>query len=185
MIIVKRLEDIPPLSPPIALTIGTFDGVHLGHQQLLSELKKRGYAALLTFSNHPAEILRPQAVPPLIDTLDQKLRRLEACGVDLAIVLPFTPDLASLPYDIFLQQLHDHLPFSSLVLGEGAVLGHGGRGTAENIGKLSQAMAFEAIYLPKLSFEGESISSRKIRALIEAGDFQQALRLLGRPKERV
>ncbi len=64
MIIVEKLEDIPPLSGPIALTIGSYDGIHLGHQHLFQQLKKYGTAAVLTFSNHPAEVLPPHSAPP-------------------------------------------------------------------------------------------------------------------------
>jgi riboflavin kinase/FMN adenylyltransferase len=180
MIIVERLEAIPPFSGPIALTIGTYDGVHLGHQYLFQQLKKHGTAAVLTFSNHPAEVLWPQSTPPLIDTLDQKIRRLETHGIDLALILPFTSELSSLSYDAFLKQLHRHLPFTHLILGEGSTLGHQAQGTQENIQAVAKELNFEAIYLPKFIFEGEPVSSKKIRELINTGNFEQAFRLLGR-----
>jgi riboflavin kinase/FMN adenylyltransferase len=180
MIIVERLEDIPPISGPIALTIGSYDGVHLGHQHLFQQLKKHGTAVVLTFSNHPAEVLRPYAAPPLIDTLDQKISRLEKNGIDLTLILPFTPELSSLSYDTFLKQVHQYLPFTHLILGEGSALGHQARGTQENIQVLAKELNFEAIYLPKFLFEEEPVSSKKIRELIETGNFEQAFRLLGR-----
>jgi riboflavin kinase/FMN adenylyltransferase len=180
MLIVERLEEIPPLSGPIALTIGSFDGVHLGHQYLFQQLKKYGTAAVLTFSNHPAEILRPNTAPPLIDTLDQKIHRLKIHGIDLTLMIPFTQELSSLSYDIFLKQLHTKLPFSHLILGEGSVLGHQALGTRENIEALAKKLNFEAIYLPKFLFEGEIVSSKRIRELINSGNFEQAFRLLGR-----
>jgi len=179
MIIVNRIEEIPPISGPIALTIGTYDGVHLGHQYLFQELKKYGTAAVLTFSNHPAEILRPPA-PPLIDTLDQKNRRLETSGIDLTLVLPFTPELSSLAYDTFLKQIHHRLPFTHLILGEGSTFGNQAQGTQANIQALAKQLNFEALYLPKFLFDGEPVSSKKIRQLISTGNFEQAFRLLGR-----
>jgi riboflavin kinase / FMN adenylyltransferase len=182
MQIIERFEDIPPLNPPIALTIGSYDGVHLGHQHLFQELKKHGTAVVLTFSNHPAEVLRPHAAPPLIDTLDQKIRRLEENGIDIAIVLPFTPELSALSYDAFLKKIRQHLPFTHLIRGEGSVFGHQAQGTEANIRKLAQELHFEAIYLPIFSCDGEPVSSKKIRELIESGNFEQAFRLLGRPK---
>ncbi len=184
MIIVERLEDIPSLPSPIALTMGTFDGVHLGHQHLLGELKKRATPVVLTFSNHPTEILRPQATPTLIDTLQQKLRHFEKNNVALTIVLPFDSALAALPYDTFLKKIRHYLPFSYLVLGEGSAFGQGREGHESNIFRLSQELAFEPVYLPKFTFEGEVVSSKKIRELIELGNFKQAFRLLGRLKDK-
>lgn len=184
MIIAKQLQDIPSLSAPIALTIGTYDGVHLGHQYLFQELKKYGTAAVLTFSNHPAEVLNPHTAPPLIDTLDQKIRRLENNGIDLAIIVPFTSELAALSYDTFLKQVREHLPFSHLILGEGAVIGNRAQGTEQNIRALAKELDFEAIYLPKFTLDGEVVSSRKIRQLIETGNFEQAFNLLGRPNPK-
>jgi riboflavin kinase/FMN adenylyltransferase len=180
MIIVEKLENIPPVSGPIALTIGFFDGVHLGHQHLLQHLKKYGTAAVVTFSNHPAEILRPESTPPLIDTLEQKIRRLETSSIDLTLILPFTQELSSLSYDTFLKQLHERLPFTHLVLGEGSALGHQAQGTEANIKALAKELNFEAIYLPKFLFEGEIVSSKRIREFINTGNFEQAFRLLGR-----
>lgn len=184
MIIVNQLQDIPPLPAPIALTIGTYDGVHLGHQYLFQELKKYGTAAVLTFSNHPAEILHPHTAPHLIDTLDQKIRRLENNGIDLAVILPFTLELSSLSYDTFLKQVREYLPFTHLILGEGAVIGHQAQGTEKNIQALAKELNFEAIYLPKFTHDGEVVSSRKIRQLIETGNFEQAFNLLGRPNPK-
>jgi riboflavin kinase/FMN adenylyltransferase len=180
MIIVDKLEDIPLLSGPIALTIGTYDGVHLGHQHLFQELKKRGKAVVVTFSNHPAEILRPETAPPLIDTLEQKLRRFKAQGLDLTLVLPFTAELSSLSYDTFLKKLREHLPFTYLIQGEGTVLGHEAKGNQEKIESLAKELNFEALYLPKFTHEGEIVSSTKIRQLISTRNFEQAFRLLGR-----
>jgi len=180
MIIVEQLDNIPPISGPIALTIGSFDGVHLGHQYLFQQLKKYGTAAVLTFSNHPAEVLRPDSAPPLIDTLDQKIHRLEIHGIDLALMIPFTQELSSLSYDIFLKQLHKQLPFTHLIFGEGSALGHQAKGTETNIKALAKELNFEAIYLPKFLFEGEIVSSKRIRELINSGNFEQAFRLLGR-----
>jgi riboflavin kinase/FMN adenylyltransferase len=180
MIIVESLEEIPSISGPIALTIGSFDGVHLGHQHLFQQLKNHGTAAVLTFSNHPAEVLKPDSTPPMIDTLDQKIRRFEMNGIDLALILPFTQELSSLSYDTFLWQLHQRLPFTHLILGEGSAFGHQAQGTEENIKAFAKELHFEAIYLPKFLFEGEPVSSKRIRQLINMGNFEQAFCLLGR-----
>jgi riboflavin kinase / FMN adenylyltransferase len=176
--IVNSLEEIPPFDGPIALTIGMFDGVHLGHQHLLQELKKRGKAAVLTFSHHPADTLRPGTAPPLLCTLEKKLNLLQKHGADLIIALPFTSSLATLSYDTFLKQIRRHLPFTTLVRGQGDAFGHNQEGTEENVRRLAQELNFEAVYLPKFMYDGEAVSSKKIRTLIEQGDFQKAFHLL-------
>lgn len=179
MITVNSLADIPSLPQPIALAIGTFDGVHSGHQYLFQELKKHGTAVVLTFSNHPAEVIHSTHVTPLC-TLEERLKLFEACGIDLAIVVPFTAELAKTPYDTFLKQLHRRLPFSTLVRGKGSVLGYKAQGTEEKIKELAHEMNFKALYLPVFLMEGEAVSSRKIRELLKTGNVKHAHRLLGR-----
>lgn len=174
MIVVNSLDAIPALPKPIALTIGNFDGVHLGHQHLLQEVKKRGTAVVLTFSNHPAEVLHKTA-PTSLCSFEEKLGRLKEQGVDLVIALPFTVELSQTPYDQFLRNIQHHLPFDVLVLGEGAVLGHKGEGNAERI----QALGIAVCYLPLFSLDGHTISSRKIRELIKINP-QNAQQLLGK-----
>jgi len=180
MKIVHKLEEIPTLPQPIAFSLGSYDGVHLGHQHLFHEMKKRGTTVVLTFSNHPSEVLRPEETPPLIDTLEKKLSRMEAQGIDLAIVLPFTRELASMSYDAFLREVRKYLPFSHLILGEGDAFGYRKQGTEQNVQALARDLNFEAIYLPKLHLQGEPISSRRIRELIEQRQYEQAFALLGR-----
>src|SRR5689334_15380951 len=110
MITCYSLDHIPTLPSPISFTLGTFDTVHLGHQHLFKELKKRGTAVVLTFSNHPSEILSKTPTTPLL-TLSQKLDLFERYGIDLTLVLPFTRELAALPYDTFIQQIRQKIPF--------------------------------------------------------------------------
>ena len=162
--------------------MGTYDGVHLGHQSLFQELKKRGTAVVLTFTNHPLEVLNPDAAPPLIDTLEQRLRRMETHGIDLVIAIPFTPELAAMSYDAFIQKIRSHLPFHSLILGEGDAFGHKRLGNEQNLRPFAQKLGIELIYLPKTTHAGETVSSRRIRELIEKHEYEQAFELLGRPK---
>jgi riboflavin kinase/FMN adenylyltransferase len=172
---IYKLEDSPTLPPPIALTIGVFDGVHAGHRFLLQEMKKRGTTTVLTFSNHPFETLHGKSISFLCP-LEERLERLETAGVDLAIVLNFTKEFADQPYDTFLKNVQKHLPFSFLVLGEGASFGKGNFGTESRIRKLD--LGFEAIYLKKQTHEGAPISSKRIRDLLAQGEEQKALNLL-------
>ncbi len=179
MIVIEKLDQIPPLQQPIALTIGTFDGVHLGHQYLFQELKKRGYAVAVTFSNHPLDILAPQQAPTPLLPLSEKLELFKQHGIQMTLLIPFTQELSVTPYDIFLQNLHTALPFSTLVLGEDARLGARAEGDLPKIQALSKIIGFEALFLPKLTLDGEVISSRQIRELLKTNQTDKAVRYLG------
>ena len=121
MKIVTSLEEIPKLEGPIALSIGMYDGVHLGHQLLLNRLqkltRKGGTRVLLTFSNHPSHLFTPNRPVPLISRLEHRLKLLEG-KVDLVIVLPFTQAFANQTYSIFFASLREFLPFDFLIVGE-------------------------------------------------------------------
>jgi riboflavin kinase/FMN adenylyltransferase len=179
MQIVHNLEHIPTLSRPIALAIGMFDGVHLGHQHLFQELAKHGTPVVLTFSNHPAEVLG-RTPPKLLCTLEEKLQRLKQAGIALTIVLPFTSELAKTSYDQFLKNLKAHLPFTTLMFGKGDSLGYKREGNESHIKDLEQLLGFTAIYLEKFSFEGEAVSSRRIRELLKNDEKAKASLLLHR-----
>ncbi len=178
MIILNSLDHIPPLPLPIALTIGSFDGVHLGHQRLFQELKKHGTPVVFTFSNHPAEILRPSEVPAPILTLQEKLELFEEFGIALTIVVPFTKALSQIPYDQFLKDLREKLPFSTLVGGEDIRIGAGGAGNRETL----PLLGFKTVFLPKFTMDGHIISSRHIRSLIKNHQLDQAQQWLGHKK---
>ncbi len=178
MIIVNSLDQIPQLHLPIALTIGSFDGVHLGHQHLFQELKKHGTPVVFTFSNHPSEILRPTDVPMPILTLEEKLELFEQFGIALAIVLPFTKELSQIPYDQFLKDLRAKLPFSTLVGGQDIRIGAQGQGNSQTLSSLG----FKTVFLPKFSIDGQIISSRLIRSLIKNHQIDQAQKWLGHKK---
>jgi len=185
MITVSNLDAIPFLPLPIALTIGTFDGVHCGHQHLLTELKKQGTAVVLTFTNHPAEVLSLKT-PPSLSTLEEKLTLFQTCGVDCVLLVPFTRPFADQPYDIFLTDLKKRLPFSTLVLGKGDSFGKGNGGNETRVKELESCLNFKAIYLEKLSIEGKTVSSTHIRELLQKVEVETASTLLARtPKEKL
>lgn len=164
------LDEIPPLSPSV-LTIGNFDGVHLGHQKLL----KRADVAV-TFSNHPVEFFTGKKVPKLC-TLEERLRKMEACGITCALVLPFDKALSELSYQEFLEMLRTKIPFKKLALGEGATFGKGREGTPENLRELG----IDVEYISKEKLDGTTISSGQIRKWLAEGRKGQAQRALGSP----
>jgi riboflavin kinase/FMN adenylyltransferase len=174
MIIYDSLDHIPPEKAPVALTIGTFDGVHLGHQHLFQELKKQGLPAVLTFSNHPSEILHPSTIPTPILTLTEKLELFETFGIAQLILIPFTEELSQTPYDQFLKKLQ----FSTLVGGQDMRIGARGEGTQKTL----SALGFKTVFLPKFTLDGTVISSRLIRECIKTHQFDQAQKYLGHNK---
>lgn len=161
----------------ISLTIGTFDGVHLGHQHLFQEMKKYGTPVVYTFSNHPAEILRPTEVPFPILTLEEKLELFKQFGIERTIVVPFTYELSQIPYDQFLKELRREVPFTTLVAGEDIRIGARGEGNRYTLQNL--------VTLPKYTIEGEVVSSRRIRSLIQNHQYDQARKLLGHTKGKL
>lgn len=176
MHIITDLNQIPPLPLPVGLTIGTFDGMHLGHQALLHQLQQHtigGTQAVFTFSNHPIGT-------PQLCTLEHKLEQLRQLDISLVLLFSFNPQFASQPFDLFLTQLHQKLPFSYLLLGEGAAFGKDRQGTPERIKALSKTLPFTVEYLPKLLIQGFPVSSARIRQALQAGELSLVHQLLGR-----
>ncbi len=177
---VFSLDTIPLLPKPIALTIGSFDGLHRGHAALLKKLKEAagfGTAAVISFSNHPKQILSPHNAPRLICTPEQKLELLQNCGIDLTIILPFDQKLSITPYTDFLKSVHEMLPFSRLVLGKGATLGKDKEGAEAQIKAYGAKLHFTVNYIDKIDF----VSSSGIRLALQEGQITQAEEMLGRP----
>lgn len=185
MLRVTTLESVPSFSSPIGLTIGSFDGVHLGHQFLLKTLRSligpEGILTALTFSNHPADVIPGRTKTPLLCSLAYKLQLLEREGVDLAIVLAFTQALSEVPYDLFIKNIFDKLPFSELVLGKGAAFGKARQGNEERLTKLGEEIGFRATYLNKENALGAACSSGRIRSALTQGNLKEVATLLGRP----
>jgi len=167
------IADCIPDTLPHAFTIGTFDGVHLGHQALLQTLKATGHpTAVLTFAAHPLKTLTPETAPLLITPLSLKLILLKAQGVRLTIALPFSIKFAKLSFDELLKSL----PVSHLILGEGASFGRDREGTEENVKAWGQKNNIPVEYLSKTI----PVSSQKIRDAIKSGHLLLAEQLLGR-----
>lgn len=183
MKIAYSFEEIPQIAHPVVLTIGNFDGVHRGHQTILKALRNKsgptGSSVVLTFQNHPQHFFADQGKIPLISTLEERLDLLEACEVDLVIVLPFEEQLANLTYDAFLEKLRNHLPFEHLILGKGATLGKNRGGTEETVTAYARKHGFSVEFLDKLIIDGHIVSSGYIRSLLLDGKKNEAIALLG------
>lgn len=171
---------------PCALTIGNFDGVHIGHQALVAAtascaLENNLVPAVLTFDPHPTAIVAPERTPQLICTLDQRLRFLESAGAEHIFVLPFTEQVAHLsPGEFVWQFLLNALNAKAIFVGENFRFGHKQSGTPETLQTLGQQYGFTTHFLKPVSFRGQIVSSSLVRQNLAAGNVSRAGRLLGR-----
>lgn len=186
MLVVTSLEELkqidctkPPFNEPIHLTLGNFDGVHLGHKALLQHVKNQGTSAAVTFQTHPAYTLFPESALPLLSTYEEKVSIIASEGIDLLIALDFK-QVQKMPYDTFLRTLYSALPFASLSLGEGAQFGYKRKGTKERLIPLAKELGFTLSYLPKISLDGLPLSSGEIRKWKKDGKYDLVDKALGR-----
>lgn len=186
MIVVTRIEDIADTGIGSCLTIGNFDGVHLGHAKLLQRVRDRAAATALvpmalTFDPHPRNVLSGHTAPPAITTLDQKLECFQACGIQVAVILPFTRDLARLsPGDFVRDILVRELALNHLVIGYDYAFGKGREGNFELLTALGQQYGFTVERLDPVIINGAVVSSTRIRDMIQAGKVWDVRPLLGR-----
>jgi phosphoribosyl 1,2-cyclic phosphate phosphodiesterase len=168
------------------LAIGSFDGIHLGHQAILRSVAARARAlnsvpTALTFDPSPRKVLRPETAPPQISTIEQRLAGFSALGLETAVVLPFTLELSRLTPEAFVQQiLLGDLRIKALFVGENFRFGHKQAGDVNLLRKLGAEHGFEVVVLPPVIYRGEVVSSTLIRREIADGDVARAARLLGR-----
>lgn len=185
MLLITDIAELPSINTHCGLTLGTFDGVHLGHQSLLNHLRKKLQATqplvVFTFSNHPSHHFTPSHPTPLICPPLQKARLLGDYGADIVILVPFTATFACLSFDLFLRTLSQKLPISQLVLGIGATFGKNKEGNEERVRLIAPTLGCEVEYAPKLMLHGAPISSRRIRTLISQAAFSNIAQCLGRP----
>jgi riboflavin kinase/FMN adenylyltransferase len=181
-------EELGQFSPrkEMLLTIGVFDGVHLGHRHLIAKLnelaRKQGYASgVITFSQHPQEVLSPKTRLPSLTRLEQRIALLEDEGVDIVIPIPFTPQLANLSPKQFLSLLKEYLKMKGLVVGPDFALGKGRQGDIDALCRLGQEMDFSLTVVPPMTIDGETVSSTAIRKALAKGNIKQVQKLLGRP----
>jgi riboflavin kinase / FMN adenylyltransferase len=170
---------------PTHATIGTFDGIHRGHQALLKPLlagaRKAGAAsALVTFEPHPRCVLDPDHCPACLTTLDEKAWLLDQLGLDRLLVIPFTPQVASLSPAAFMDKLLRGMQLRHLVTGQDFRFGHGRRGDPAYLRRLGARHGFTVTTAATLERGGAPISSSRIRRLLLLGQVRAAAQLLGR-----
>jgi riboflavin kinase / FMN adenylyltransferase len=171
-ITVTKLPDAEPR--PRHVAIGTFDGVHIGHQAVIDDAD-----TVLTFDPHPLEILHPPAAPKLIMPFKVKRDVIDGLGVDELVVIPFDEDFAQIPAQGFIEQvLIDRLGAERVSVGENFRFGAKAQGDPAMLRGRDE---FETRVVPLVEVDGETVSSSRIRALVAAGEVEEALRCLGAP----
>ena len=184
---VFRDPDDPQVSAPCVLTFGVFDGLHLGHQEIMRRVVERARALALpatvvTFEPHPRAVLRPQTAPPLLQTFEQKMEGMERLGIDQAVVLRFTPELAAVSAADFLHRLiFGQLDAREVYLGYGFAFGHNREGHFALLEQVAADLGRAAEEVPEIRLRSHRISSTMIRRLLTAGRINLARRMLGRP----
>jgi riboflavin kinase/FMN adenylyltransferase len=187
MNVFQRLADVPAHYGPTFVTVGNFDGVHRAHQSVIAEIICRakaahGHAVVVTFEPHPARILRPDHNFRLLTPTSEKLRLLEATGLDAVLLLPFTRDLSLMtPHQFAHDILNKHLQAREVHEGYNFRFGREASGNIESLRELGRDMGFEVHDYPEMRLRGEHVSSSHIRKLIAEGSVSRARHLLGRP----
>jgi riboflavin kinase/FMN adenylyltransferase len=184
MRVVHDLAQVHPASRS-HVTIGVFDGVHRGHQQLIARTVEgahstSGVAIALTFDPHPATTLGHES-PPLLTTVEERAELLAALGLDVLVVLPFTPATARTPATDFVEPLVRHLHLAKLWAGPDFALGYRREGDIPFLRRLGTEHGFTVHIVEPLVWEGRLVSSSRVRAALKAGDIPQATGCLGRP----
>ncbi len=177
------------------VTIGAYDGVHLGHQAVIAAVRERAAAdglasAVVTFDRHPASVVRPESAPRLLTDLDQKLELLAGTGIDRALVISFDEVRSKEPAEEFVREvLVDGLGARVVIVGEDFHFGHQRQGNVELLTRLGAELGFEVAGLALVAAsgapagDGDKASSTAIRHALVAGDLEAATAMLGRPHE--
>lgn len=169
-----------------AITVGNFDGLHLGHQKILHSVRERARAtglraAVITFDPHPMRVLRPDRAPQMIQTLSQRLAGFEQMGLDAALVLRFDQALSLVSAEEFIERiLVGGLRAGAILVGANFRFGHRGAGDVRLLGEFGKRDGFDVEIVPPVEVGGQIVSSTAIRGAVASGDVAGAIPLLGR-----
>jgi riboflavin kinase / FMN adenylyltransferase len=187
VLVFSNIEDVPLNFGPSLVSVGNFDGVHRAHLRVLEELvrrarQRRAKSVVVTFDPHPMRILRPDSGLKLLTPTPEKLRLLEKTKIDCVLLLPFTRDTSLMsPQDFVKLVLCDRLRALELHEGYNFRFGHKAAGDVALLKQLGHQLGFEVIVYPELRLRGESVSSSRIRQLVQQGQASRARFLLARP----
>ena len=186
MEIIDQVGCIPPGVPSV-VTVGVFDGVHLGHQKIMNTVisdaaRHNLRSVAITFDRNPVEVVHPSSHTPYITTLDQKLELIASQGLDMAVVLPLVGEILDMPArDFATYVLHRKLHALELVVGTDFAFGKGRSGNVDLLGTLQSELGYELKVVPPVMMDDTIISSTVIRQLISDGSVSRANELLGHP----
>src|SRR6266704_3653113 len=186
MDIIHAANDLEAAGRRVCLAIGFFDGVHLGHQQIIRQTisnarQHEAIALVITFDQHPNTVVAPDRVPPLIYSLTQKLRAIEALGVDTLLLIHFDKQFSVQTGEEFIRGLARDLgALQSICVGANFVFGHKRGGNVELLKKLGEQLKFTVHGLAAVALDGKAVSSTRIREAIQAGELDAASQMLGR-----
>jgi riboflavin kinase/FMN adenylyltransferase len=172
---------------PAAVTVGVFDGVHLGHRHLIDSLRERAAerrlaSCVVTLHPDPVQVLRPDVRMSYLTSLEERVELLRATGVGAVVPLTFTSEVAELSALDFLALLHETLDMRLILMGPDHAFGRGREGTPERVARIGDELGFEALVLPApLAGTSGAVSATAIRAALTAGDMETVAALLGRP----
>lgn len=184
--VIRAAAEFPTAGRKVSLAIGTFDGVHLGHQQVIRQAvadaeQHEGVAIVVTFDRHPNTIVAPARVPPLIYSLPQKFRAVASLDPDAALLVEFTEEFSKQPGEVFIRQLaREFGPVHSITVGSSFTFGHKRDGNVELLKRLGAELNFEVHGIAAVSLDNEPVSSTRIRDTIRAGALDRATQMLGR-----
>jgi len=179
--------DNADIARPTVVTLGVFDGLHLGHQLIMQTVVERAHAlgavpTVITFEPHPRAVLHPESAPPLLQTFDQKIEALGVLGIEQTIVIHFDKSFARIRAEDFLRDaVVDRLHAKEVYLGCGFAFGHDREGNIDLLRSVSQSLGFFADEVPEVRLRGRRVSSSRIRELLQQGRVNLARRMLGRP----
>ncbi|HLA11163.1 MAG TPA: bifunctional riboflavin kinase/FAD synthetase [Pyrinomonadaceae bacterium] len=179
--------DNADIQRPTVLTLGVFDGLHLGHQLIMKTVVDRAQSVgavptVITFDPHPRSVLHPASSPPLLQTLDQKVEGFGVLGIEQTIVIRFTREFSLVRAEDFLKDVvQERLHAREVYLGKGFAFGHNREGTIELLRRISKERGFFADEVPEVRLRGRRVSSSCIRELLLSGKVNLARRMLGRP----
>ena len=168
------------------LTIGNFDGLHLGHQAIMETVTNRardlgGEAVVYTFEPHPRVVLKPESAPRMLMTLPQKFERLETMGVDVVIVEPFDAEFAETKPSVFVEHfVHELIGPREVYVGYDFHYGRDREGSMRMLTETGPRLGFSVTIVPEVTVDGEDVNSTRIRDLLQRGEVEQAETLLGR-----
>jgi riboflavin kinase/FMN adenylyltransferase len=175
------------IARPTVLTLGVFDGLHLGHQLIMRTVVERARTlgavpTVITFDPHPRAVLHPESAPPLLQTFDQKIEAFGVLGIEQSIVVRFNRAFAQIEAEDFLRDVvRDRLHALEVYLGRGFAFGRNREGNIELLRKVSEQLGFCADEVPEVRLRGQRISSSRVREMLAQGSVNLARRMLGRP----